>query len=149
MDENCRDFTWVGVNTWQLLEATAGVVGSSINGLNPTEWLFKTAAANNITVVRMFATGISPDFPLQTGPGQYNQKALQALDETIALAGKYGIKLTLILSRSWQSPDSKANYASWAGVPVDDFYSDSKAISEFQVRKNSYVWSLTYGWRVK
>jgi hypothetical protein len=64
---------YVGVNTWRMLEAAAGTVGVKVNGISPAEWLLQTAAANNISVVRMLATGVTDQLPLQPAQGQYNQ----------------------------------------------------------------------------
>lgn len=62
VNENCTDFAFVGANVWQLVEAEAGIFNEQVNGTNPAEYLFQTAAANNITVIRMFAEGIFLDF---------------------------------------------------------------------------------------
>jgi hypothetical protein len=61
----------------QLLETAAGVVGSS--GDLSTQ--FDSAAANNLTVVRMFGFGVSSGFQLQYSPGSYNERAFQAFDK--------------------------------------------------------------------
>ena len=132
VDENCRDFAFVGANAWRVLEGQADVTGVKLDGKTPTEWMFETAAANNISVIRMFATGIDPEkLPLQLSPGQYTEKALQALDETLNLAGKNGVMVTLIFARQWQGPDSLANYASWTATPINDFFTDPDAIKAF------------------
>ncbi|KAL4549229.1 hypothetical protein Ndes2526B_g04261 [Nannochloris sp. 'desiccata'] len=131
VDENCGDFAFVGANAWRLLESQAGVAGEEIDGMTATEWLFKTAAENNITVIRVFATGVEDDLPIQVEAGEYNEKALIALDETLDLAAKYNIMVTLVLARMWQGPDALANYASWTGTPIDNFFSDETAIQAF------------------
>lgn len=132
MDETCRDFAFVGANAWRVLEAQAGVIDEKVDGVNPTEWMMKTAAANNVSVIRMFASSVTPDLILQTGPDSYNEKALQALDQTVALAGKYGIRLTLIFVDTWKTPESITNFAAWSGTSISDFFTNSKVINMFK-----------------
>ena len=57
VDENCKDFTFVGANAWRVLEGQAGTTGIKVNNVSPTEWMFQIASQNNISVIRMFATG--------------------------------------------------------------------------------------------
>jgi mannan endo-1,4-beta-mannosidase len=131
VDENCKDFAFVGADVWRVLEGQAGLDSPPIDGMTSTEWMFKTAAENNITVLRMFATGVEDQLPLQTNAGEYNEKALRALDEALDLANKYKVMVTLILARMWEGPDALANYASWTGTPINDFFSDKEAIDAF------------------
>lgn len=133
MNENCSDFAFVGANVWQVVEAQAGIFNEQVNGTNPAEYLFQTAAANNISVIRMFAEGTTNNLTLQTGPHSYNQSALKALDQTVAMAGKHGIKLTLILGDTWGTPESIAQFASWSNTSVHNFFLDSQAINLYKV----------------
>jgi len=132
VDEDCQDFAFVGANSWRLLESQAGLTGVQRDGMTATEWLFKTAAENNISVIRVFAAGVDPDLPLQTDEGEYNEEALVALDETLNLADKYGVMVTLVLARLWDGPDALSNFASWTGTPIDNFFSDEEAIQAFK-----------------
>ena len=61
----------------QLLETAAGYQGNS-GDLNAQ---FSAAAANNLTVVRMFGFGVASSFQLQYSPGSYNERAFQAFDK--------------------------------------------------------------------
>lgn len=61
----------------QLLENAAGVVGNS----GDLTAQFDAAAANNLTVVRVFGFGTAGGFQLQYSPGSYNEKAFQAFDK--------------------------------------------------------------------
>jgi mannan endo-1,4-beta-mannosidase len=132
VDETCEDFSFVGANSWRLLESQAGITGEQREGMTAAEWMFKTAAENNITVIRMFAAGVNEDLPLQIEDGEYNQEALVALDETLDLAAKYGVMVTLVLARIWEGPDALSNYASWTGTPIGNFFSDDEAIEAFK-----------------
>ena len=61
----------------QLLETAAGYSGNS----GDLAAQFAAAAANNLTVVRMFGFGVASGFPLQYSPGSYNERAFQAFDK--------------------------------------------------------------------
>lgn len=129
---NCDQLFFVGANTWRLIEAQAGILGVQVNGKSPAEWLFETAAANNISVIRMFATGVEDNFPLKPNPDQYNEEALRALDEVVALAEENGVLLTLVLANNWSGPDlTRANFVSWYGVNMSEFWTDEQVITEF------------------
>jgi hypothetical protein len=65
----------------QLLETAAGYQGNS-GDLNAQ---FAAAAANNLTVVRMFGFGVASGFQLQYSPGSYNERAFQAFDKVPGL----------------------------------------------------------------
>ncbi|GAB4818410.1 hypothetical protein N2152v2_005456 [Parachlorella kessleri] len=118
--------------SWRMLEALAGLTGVRVDGQNPVAWMLETAQAANISVIRAFATGVTPELTLQLQPGVYNLPALTALDQLLDLAAKRGIKLTLILARNWGAPDAKTNYASWNGLPVDDFFGSPQARDDFK-----------------
>lgn len=55
------------VDVWQLLEASAGAVGSSADVAK----MFQSAKAEGINLIRFFPFGISSDIQLQTGPGNF------------------------------------------------------------------------------
>lgn len=40
--------------------------------------------------------------------GKYNETVLQALDGVMAAAARHGVRVTLVLARNWENPDSKA-----------------------------------------
>lgn len=52
-------------DVWQLLEASAGVVGSP----EDVAKMFQTAKAQGINLIRFFPFGASSAFQLQTSPG--------------------------------------------------------------------------------
>lgn len=53
-----------------MLEAQAGLTKVKIDGKNPAEWYMDTAKAAGLKVLRTFASGTTPEFPLQITPGQ-------------------------------------------------------------------------------
>lgn len=59
----------------QLLETAAGKAAGDVGKQ------FDAAAANNLTVVRMFGFGTQGGFALQTSIGSYNEQAFQAFDK--------------------------------------------------------------------
>ena len=64
------------------MEVAAGAVESKkvqlSNGqeTDVVQWTLATAAANSLTVMRMFAHGVHPDFPLQIAPGKPQPESL-------------------------------------------------------------------------
>ena len=68
-------------------------------------WVVKTNA---------FSLGNVP-YPLQTGPGTWDETALAKLDQMTAMAGKAGIKLILDLCADSGPEGGKGFYAAWAG----------------------------------
>lgn len=58
---------------WMLMEAAAGRLkpnGAFPNGQTVTQHLFSQAVADNMQVIRAFGHGATPNFILQTGPGE-------------------------------------------------------------------------------
>ncbi|KAK2079251.1 hypothetical protein QBZ16_002942 [Prototheca wickerhamii] len=91
------------------------------------------AARLNITVMRIFATGVDPEMPLMEEPGVYNEEMLLALDGVMAAAARNGIRVTLVPSRNWENPDSKGMFAAWAGLSSsDEFFTSRDAQTAFQ-----------------
>lgn len=75
-DGNCQDFVFVGGNAWFTLEAAAGILNpdstSYLGGRNLSQYLFDTAMASNISVIRFIggSANDADDFKLQTAPGE-------------------------------------------------------------------------------
>eukprot|EP00210_Caulerpa_lentillifera_P002042 g1957.t1 len=132
IDRNCREFLYSGWNSWDLVEAAAGVQralpqdDSLINGSSYVEYKLDIAKDSGLTVGRFFAHGHSPDvLVLQTSPGVYNENVFQALDRVLAAAAERGLKMILTFADNWKESDSKRSYTDWAGVDPDEFYTDS------------------------
>ncbi|KAK9838655.1 hypothetical protein WJX74_000745 [Apatococcus lobatus] len=143
VDEECKPFLASGVNTWELMEVAAGAVESKkvqlSNGqeTDVVQWTLATAAANSLTVMRMFAHGVHPDFPLQIAPGEYNEKAFKALDYILDEASKLGIRVIMTLGDNWVGADSKPIYSSWSisaeeSEDPDAFFSDPKCKQDYK-----------------
>lgn len=101
------------------------------------------AAAQNLTVVRMFAFPVLEGFNLQTSAGKYNEKAAKGLDYVIAAAARRGLKLVVALANNWKyndkNTDAKCAYTNWTRTAhgCDDFWTDQNAIKLY--KKNSEV----------
>ncbi|KAK9861966.1 hypothetical protein WJX84_012076 [Apatococcus fuscideae] len=143
VDEECKPFLASGVNTWELMEVASGAVESKkvqlSNGqeTDVVQWTLATAAANSLTVMRMFAHGVHPDFPLQIAPGEYNEKAFKALDYILDEASKLGIRVIMTLGDNWVGADSKPIYSSWSisaeeSEDPDAFFSDPKCRQDYK-----------------
>eukprot|EP00887_Chlorella_sp_A99_P001216 scaffold14.g1216.t1 len=119
-----------------MLEAAAGLTGVEVGGRNPVDVALDTWASLNITVLRTFATGVTPELPLLLGPGKYNEVALRALDALVDGASRRGLRVTLILARNWGPPDSKSIFAGWSSLPFpDDFFTSPAARQAFKARR--------------
>lgn len=51
------------------------------------------AVVEGLTVMRAFAHGVSPDYQLETSPGQYNEAIFRGLDYALDEARKRGIRV--------------------------------------------------------
>ena len=72
-------------------------------------------AGVNVVKTNAFSTGFAG--AIQTGPAQWNEKALGQLDGLVASAQKAGIRLLLSFTADQGSEGGKASYAAWAGSP--------------------------------
>jgi mannan endo-1,4-beta-mannosidase len=135
VDESCNPFYFSGYNTWQILE-TAG--GFCCGGREGVQKQLDSAQAANLTVVRMFAYGVQPNYRLQYGLGKYNETAFKDLDFVISEAGKRNLKLIVALASNWvYSPGTSGtkcwytNYTTTA-TNCDQFYTDTNAIGYYK-----------------
>eukprot|EP00210_Caulerpa_lentillifera_P005910 g5650.t1 len=127
VDADCSEVIYSGWNSWQLMEAAAGITDSSL------EWILDTMRDSSLTVGRFFGHGIDHStLVLQTRPGQYNKKGLFALDLVLAAASKRGLRMVLTLTDNWTEADSKKQFANWAGKDADEFYTDPQIKSWFK-----------------
>ena len=66
------------------MEVAAGVAESrelhlsSGRDMDMVQWTLASAAANGMNVMRMFAHGVRPDFPLQISPGEHIAHSLES-----------------------------------------------------------------------
>lgn len=129
-------FVFQGFNSYQLPEGAGdwGPVGRLM-----VRDILKQAQENGLTVLRTFAfAGRLKQNALMTGPGEYNEKMLEALDFVLDEASKRDIRVVLVLESYWNTAVDKdkthANgihkYLQWikesknVTLEVNDFYSD-------------------------
>ncbi|HXL73161.1 MAG TPA: hypothetical protein VN963_06000, partial [bacterium] len=80
--------------------------------------LFVKAKAAGVEAIKTNAFSLAPaSQPIQTGPDQWDEKALVQLDQVTAQAQKAGLKLILSLSADDGPEGGKAAYAGWVGSP--------------------------------
>ncbi|KAL3145865.1 hypothetical protein ABBQ38_015235 [Trebouxia sp. C0009 RCD-2024] len=155
VDDNCKEFVPLGMNTWLLLESVVGTsTGRPTNpyGLDTVDFTMQAAANNSQTTARVFAHGVNSTLALQPEQGEYNEEAFRALDYIIARAGFYGIKLILTFGDEWNSADSKINYIQWGNATDNtNLFFTSPIIQQFYkdhiftiVNRNNTVTGLLY-----
>ena len=120
-------------NTWQMMEAAAGVKGTPDDVKNQLD----KAAANGLNVVRSFAFGTTEGFGLQTKPGEYNEKAFKALDFMIDEAGKRGLKLILAIANNWD--DANTDEKRRAGANTDNKFAYANAAGKLAISNGRVV----------
>jgi mannan endo-1,4-beta-mannosidase len=136
VDDNCNPFYFSGYNTWQILETAGGVC---CGGKASVQKQLDTAQANNLTVVRMFAYGVSYGYQLQTNEARgYNESALKDMDFVISEASKRNLKLIVSLASNWiygpNTTGTKCYYTnnSNTALTCDDFFTDATAIQLYK-----------------
>ncbi|CAK0785548.1 hypothetical protein CVIRNUC_008758 [Coccomyxa viridis] len=143
VDDQCKEFTFSGYNTWQPIEAALDIC---CGGRTALIGQFKEAARQNFNVVRMFGFPVQRGFNLQTSAGVYNEQAFKGFDITIAEAAKQNIRLVVALTNNWNynplQTDWKCAYTNWTTTATDcnDFFTDPNAI---QLYKNHIRTVLT------
>jgi len=131
-----KPFLFQGFNAYQLPEGAGdwGPVGKLM-----VQDILKKAQSHGLTVLRTFAfAGRLKQNALLTGPGEYNEKMLEALDFVLDEAAKHDIRVVLVLESYWNTavdPDpTHANgidkYLNWVKeqknvtLERDEFYTD-------------------------
>ncbi|KAA6420119.1 MAG: mannan endo-1 [Trebouxia sp. A1-2] len=139
VDANCKEFFFVGGNSWLTLEAASNQLHPDttayLGGRDLIQYLFATAQASNITVIRTLAGSAddSDDFVLQTAPGVYNEVAFQGLDKIINDASEAGIKLILPFTDNWHFQDGLFQYVEWGhSMATGDFFTDPTIIQLYK-----------------
>jgi len=132
-----EQFVFQGFNAYQLPEGAGdwGPVGKLM-----VKDIFKQAKENGLTVLRTFAfAGRLKQNALMTGPGEYNEKMLEAIDFVLDEAAKQDIRVVLVLESYWNTAFDKdkthANgihkYLQWIKasknetLEVNDFYTNA------------------------
>jgi mannan endo-1,4-beta-mannosidase len=80
------------------------------------------------------------------GPGQFNEKAFEALDKVLQIANEEGVRLIIPFVDNWFWWGGVAEYASFRGKRPKDFWTDPQLISDFEKtinfvlnRKNTFT----------
>ncbi|DBA97559.1 hypothetical protein WJX77_001628 [Trebouxia sp. C0004] len=139
VDSKCKEFFFVGGNSWLTLEAASNQLHPDntayLGGRDLIQYLFATAQASNITVIRTLAGSAddSDEFVLQTAPGVYNEVAFQGLDKIINDASEAGIKLILPFTDNWHFQDGLFQYVEWGhSMATGDFFTDPAIIQLYK-----------------
>mmetsp|Transcript_8368 Transcript_8368/g.25080 ORF Transcript_8368/g.25080 Transcript_8368/m.25080 type:complete len:630 (-) Transcript_8368:2224-4113(-) len=142
VDQECREFNFVGANAWRWVQLAANQYPLSTPGneipstdyldnngkkINPVLWAIRQLHAANVTVVRLFAAGTDPTFAMIQKPGtagadgktwpngKYNWDAVTGLDKVVGWCRAHGIKVILSFVDNWSFADSKTSLIWMAG----------------------------------
>ncbi|KAL4437982.1 hypothetical protein ABPG77_004203 [Micractinium sp. CCAP 211/92] len=128
----CQRFPISGWNQWEVMEAAAGaprLVGSVLppgqTGPEMVRALLDTAAQSGLTVVRAWAHGVSPSYPVQldNSGSSLNEGMLKGLDYFLSEAGKRGLKVILSCTSNWTPAGGVDYYANATGLDHNAFFS--------------------------
>ena len=114
---NGEPYCYIGVNYWYgpLLGTKNGDRSRLQRELN----FLKQHGVDNLRVM-VGVEGISRNnahakFPLQTGPGEYDDNLLEGLDYFMSEVRKRDMKAVLFLTNNWEWSGGYAQYLNWAG----------------------------------
>ncbi|MFB9239323.1 carbohydrate binding domain-containing protein [Plantactinospora siamensis] len=98
-----------------------------------------TAKAMGSTVVRAHTVGVSTGNPRSLEPalGQFNERAFDSIDYSVAEAGRLGLRLIVPLTDNWQYyHGGRYDFLRWLGLSTDNngalFYTDPGARAAFK-----------------
>lgn len=165
VDQECREFNFVGANAWRWAELASDEIPLSTPGnvlpstaylddkgteINPVLWAIRQLHKANVTVVRMFGGGVTPDVPMMVQPGtagadgktwpngKYNWKLVDGLDRVIGWCRAHGIKVIISFVDNWSFADSKTSLL-WAAGNVtgtalspDEFFSNKLVMDYYK-----------------
>jgi mannan endo-1,4-beta-mannosidase len=110
----------------------------------PTPWEqadgFETLVQMNAKVVRLWNLPMRGpdddwmDWAYIQEPGKFNEEAFKTIDNLLALANQYGIRI--IFSLGAESGDylgGIGEYAEWNGLPRSEFYTNEKCKSDYKM----------------
>lgn len=135
----CRDFVVSGYNTWQPIEAEAGLIGTS----GQVKREFDEAVRTGMNVVRMFGFSVQQGINNQlvagtaTRPPVYNESMFLAFDRVIAEADRHNIKLIVALANNWDYNGNMSDCKPWytnqttTARSPDDFFTNPAAIAAY------------------
>lgn len=127
-------------------------------GSDAVDDAFDAAQDVGLTVLRVWGfadgsqwTNAGDPAIIQSEPGVYNERALQALDYVIAQASEHDLKVIIPLVNYWRDYGGMLQYAEWAGGSgYDFFYTDEdakdlyKAYAAMLLNRVNTVTGVTY-----
>lgn len=138
-----QPFRFISINVPTLLYVEDEMTFTETNPIRlPTEFETRDvlAAVKEIggQVVRSYSIPVrNSSFPEDTvtyveAPGVFNEDAFQVMDQVVALAGEYDLRLIIPLVNNWPWHGGRPNYAEFRGKDPDAFCSDPQLISDFK-----------------
>ncbi|KAL2916035.1 hypothetical protein HK105_204459 [Polyrhizophydium stewartii] len=130
------------------------------NGQNAWEWVLpdpweqedaiRTVAGAGGKVIRTYTLGIGPKYHI-VGPNKFNEAAFVAMDNALAIARKYGIRLIVPFINQWTWFGDYHDLAKQRGKDGSVFFTDAqlrqdfKNIISFVLRRVNTVNGVRYG----
>jgi len=99
---------------------------------------FRTIRALGGTVVRTYVLPVRrPDDAENVpkyvvGPGQFNEEAFRAMDQVLALANEYSVRLIIPFVDNWKWMGGRMHYAAFRDKQPDDFWTDPQLKEDYR-----------------
>ncbi|KAK9841349.1 hypothetical protein WJX74_004374 [Apatococcus lobatus] len=125
----CTKFFFSGWNQWEAVEMGAGAPvlhGPSLppNMTSPQllREIMDQAVSSGLTVMRAMAFGVSPEYALETSPGQYSETIFRGMDYMLDQARQRGIKVLLALVNNWGRTGGVDEMLGWSSTKPDSIH---------------------------
>jgi len=66
------------------------------------------------------------------GPGEFNEEAFRALDKTLQVANRVGVRVIIPFMDNWHWWGGRAQYAGFRGREPEEFWTDRQVIADFK-----------------
>jgi hypothetical protein len=141
--DGTREFRFISFNIPNLLEIEDNVAFTNENPWRlPNTFeindALETIRAVGGTVARTYVISVqrtndAPETPRYVlGPGKFNERAFQVMDEVLATANRTGVRLIIPLVDNWPWMGGRAEYAGFRGKTKDEFWTDPQLIADFE-----------------
>jgi len=138
-----REFRFISFNIPNLLIIEDNLGFAEINPWRlpdrfEIEDAFRTIRALGGTVVRTYVLPVRrpddtenvPKYVL--GPGQFNEETFRVMDQVLALANEFGVRLIIPFVDNWKWMGGRMHYAAFRDKQSDDFWTDPQLKEDYR-----------------